>query len=119
MTSETVITVIVLTVRESPGRPGRFQALLGGLGGRLLCTSRTPLLSAARVLLGEGVPPETILAMRHEGDDIITMRTTVGDAAKLTVVEPDRGSPRFKRWEALSARPAASHSASDGSEAAG
>ena len=41
---------------------GRFVATLAG---RQLCTSREPLLGASRILLAEGVDPETPFAARH------------------------------------------------------
>jgi hypothetical protein len=71
---------IILTVRENPRRPGRWY---GALHGCDIVLSRTPLLSAARVLLAGGTEPDTPLLMQHEGDNIISMRTTVGEAAKL------------------------------------
>ena len=44
-------TELILIVEETEQRAGRFHA---ALDGRRLCTSRTPLLSAARVLQTEG-----------------------------------------------------------------
>ena len=41
---------------------GRFVATLAG---RQLCTSREPLLGASRILLAEGVDPETPIAARQ------------------------------------------------------
>lgn len=61
--------------------------------------SRTPLLSAARLLLAEGVPPDAPLTLQHRGSDTIAMRTTVGAAAELTVEEGDRPSPRFRKFK--------------------
>jgi hypothetical protein len=75
-------------------RRGTFHA---DLHGRRLCTSRTPLCSAARVLLSEGVAPGIRLVMRHAGADYDSLTTTVGVAAKLTVKETEHG-PKFKRW---------------------
>lgn len=115
MTSETVLSIIVLTVRENDQRTGRFHAKVAG---REVVTSRTPLLSAARALLAEGVPPETVLLMKHEGSDVVAMRTTVGAAAKLTVAERDRDSPRFTRWKAQPAFVMSSQAATDDPEAA-
>lgn len=87
---------MLLTIAPA-SRAGRFLALDGT---RLLCTSRTPLLSAARVLLAEGADPQAPLAMRHVDSDTVAMRTTVGAAAALAVSEPDRGgAPRFHRWK--------------------
>ena len=80
---------VVIIVR--PVGRGRFEATLGE---RILVEStRTPLLAAARILQGEGVPDDTPLAMRHAGSQIIAMRSTVGAAAGCTV--SDKGTPRF------------------------
>jgi hypothetical protein len=69
----------------------------------LLCTSRTPLLSAARKLLQLGVPPQTELRMLHDGNSVVAMTTTVGQAAKLTVEERSGGNgPRFAAYEPMS-----------------
>src|SRR5262249_23245488 len=64
---------------------------------KLLSSSRQPLLDAARVLLAQGIPPETPLAMQHKGSATIAMTSTVGEAAKLTV-EEEPGGPRFRKW---------------------
>lgn len=61
------------------------------LNDRLITTSYTPLFSAARILLDEGVPKDEHLTMTHEGSETICMRTTVGAAARLTVQDNSRG----------------------------
>lgn len=73
--------------------PALFVATLNG---ELLPPSKTPLLSAARFLLRAGADPATELTMSR-ADGVISMRTTVGDAAKRSVSEPDDGAkpPRF------------------------
>jgi len=81
----------------TPEKGDRFHA---HLGGRLLCTSRQPFLDAARVLLGEGHNPATVLVMLHGGTE--SPRSTIGHAAALTVKEPDRGRPHFARYVPLS-----------------
>src|SRR5262249_22232057 len=63
-------------------RRGRFDMYLDG---RYLGRSTTPLLTAARILLAEGLPPETAIEMRHEGSTTISLRSTIGSAAKLGV----------------------------------
>jgi len=78
----------------SPAQPGRFEARLDG---EVLCTSRTPFLSAARVLLTRGALPDDQLAMSHAGSNTAAMRAAVGAAAKLTVDETSgNGTPRFR-----------------------
>jgi hypothetical protein len=61
--------------------------------GAELAHSRTPLLSAARELQRRGVRDTAEIGMRHAGSTVIAMRTTVGAAARLTVIENDRGGP--------------------------
>jgi hypothetical protein len=82
-----------------------FAALLND---RLLCESRTPFLSAARILQREGIPEDTIITMTHEGSATVAMQSTVGKAAGLTVLENDKKGPCLKPYRALSAdRPSA------------
>jgi hypothetical protein len=95
--------MLEITVRPVGQRNGRytpgFQAFHGQ---RLICESRTPLLSASRVLLTEGVNPETPITMNHQGSDVVSMRSTVGIAAGLTVIEKDSEAPRFAQYRPLS-----------------
>ena len=63
-------------------RRGRFDMYLDG---RYLGRSTTPLLTAVRILLAEGLPPETAIEMRHQGSTTISLRSTIGAAAKLEV----------------------------------
>lgn len=76
----------------------RFQA---SVGDRVLCVSRTPFCSAARVLLAEGYDPSAVLIMKDPGSTEIRMQSTVGIAAGLTVRERDDGGrpPHFVKWE--------------------
>jgi hypothetical protein len=60
--------------------------------------STTPFCDAARVLLAEGVRPETVLVMRHEGSPHDALRSTVGAAAGLTVADDNGGKPIFRKW---------------------
>jgi hypothetical protein len=73
--------------------PARFAARLNG---ELLCTSRTPLLSAARELQRRGVRDSAEIGMRNEGQDFVAMTTTVGAAARLAVEE---GDMRFRSYK--------------------
>ena len=87
----------------TPQGAGRFMAWLGERV--ILESSRQPLLDAARFLLGEGVPPDTRIAMRHEGSPHVALSSTVGKAAKLTVDE--HNGTVFAKWKphSLSAAP--------------
>jgi len=88
--------LLLIVIEETSQWRGKFSAHL--LDGRkLLSSSRQPLLDAARVLLAQGIPPETPLAMQHKGSATIAMTSTVGEAAKLTV-EEEPGGPRFRKW---------------------
>jgi hypothetical protein len=91
----------ILEVVVAPAGAGKFAA---GLDGRELYAIAKPFLDAARVLLAEGVDAETVLEMRHAGSNTLTLRSTVGTAAGLTVLEGDL-RPRFARWQAFE-RPA-------------
>jgi hypothetical protein len=82
------ITIVVLPV----GR-GRFAASLEATG-RLLVTSRTPFLDAARVLLAEGHDPASVLQTHRPDRAVWDLRATIGRAARLTVRE-DNGPPQF------------------------
>ena len=55
----------------------RGQLFDGKVDGRwVVKRSTTPFCDAARVLLAEGVRPETVLVMRHEGSPHDTLRST-------------------------------------------
>jgi hypothetical protein len=55
------------------------------------------------VLAAEGVDAGQRLIMRHVGSDTDALLGTVGAAAKLTVLEPDKGVVRFAPWRPFSA----------------
>lgn len=86
----------VVIVREAFRRHGRFEISLAGSSA--LSASRTPLLSAARHLLGEGADPSSVIELRHAGNpDVIALSGRLGSVAKLDVHEGPNG-PRFRRW---------------------
>lgn len=72
------------------------------LDGELLCTSRTPFFSAARVLLVRGVSPDAVLEMAWGVDAPWSLRASVGTAAKLSVRETDRHGPYLCKYQAPS-----------------
>jgi hypothetical protein len=84
-----------LTIIVSALGGGRYSARLDG---RELCQSRIPFLSAARTLQREGVEPSTRLQMIRAGSDVVALRSTVGTAADLTVVDNDRDGPILARY---------------------
>jgi hypothetical protein len=83
--------MIEVMVREVAN--GRYTAECQGFS----INARTPFLSMARKLLEEGVPPETAYGMRHESEPI-SLTTTVGAAAQLSVEETTTG-PRFRPYK--------------------
>jgi hypothetical protein len=56
-----------------------------------------PLLDGARRLLNAGVDPETPVDLVWANSDDVSMTTTVGAAAGLTVAETSTG-PRFRSY---------------------
>lgn len=77
---------------------GRFAA---SIGQRVHCQSKTPFFTAARILQREGIPDDTPISMKHEGSDVIAIRSTVGEAASRIVEETDAKGPRFKRYRPM------------------
>jgi hypothetical protein len=84
-----------LTLR--PLGRGRFAA---SVDGRVVAEGRTPIFSASRALLQEGVSPDEPLIAFHEGSQIISMTTTVDQAARLTVIERDSGGIHIAPYDA-------------------
>src|SRR5258706_8864851 len=98
-----IITTAVLIVSPSLNADGRKaystrgQLFDGSVDGRsVVKRSTTPFCDAVRVLLAEGVRPETVFVMRHEGSPHDALRSTVGVAAGLTVADGSVGRPVFK-----------------------
>ena len=89
------ITITIKPAGYSQRGP-RYEAYLNGTR---LCVSTTPFLSAARVLLREGVPTKAVLAMRWEGGVTDCLTSTVGKAAGLTVRETARDGPMFVTYK--------------------
>lgn len=86
-----------IIIREADDRHGRFEVLLPD--GSTLPASRTPLLSAARYLLGEGADPSAVVEMRHASrPDTVAAFGRVGALAKLDVREDQTSGPRFCKW---------------------
>jgi hypothetical protein len=88
---------LTIDVECCPWIPGKTKALTfeARLDGRLLCTSGTPFLDSARVLLAEGHgPTATLVMMRGE---VESLRGPLGYAASRTVAEA-HGAPRFGKW---------------------
>src|SRR5215471_2637700 len=78
--------------------PGISEIWVAVLDGEELTRHRAPLYAAARALLDRGVSPMATLRMRHQGSATVSISGVIGELAKLTVVEDDRG-PRVVRWQ--------------------
>src|SRR5262245_39506438 len=85
--------VRIITVIEVDNSPGLYDAV--DAADRHLCRSRMPLLSAARVLLAEGVDPSTRLVMRHAGSNVDSLTARgVRIAAGVSKFQPGHRQPR-------------------------
>jgi len=77
-----------MNITVSPKGRGKHHARLGD---RLVTTSYTPLFSAARILLKEGIHWSEPLDVIHAGSRQIIARSTVGDASRPPVLNDDGG----------------------------
>jgi hypothetical protein len=67
--------------------------------GELICDqTKTPFLSAARVLLQRGADPNEMLEKVRCGSDQVDMRAPIGVAAKLTISD-DGSGPKFRPFK--------------------
>jgi hypothetical protein len=92
----------MVEIEVSPCSPAPYPKKWAGLfearvGGRPLCTSRQPMLDAARVLVAEGLDPDTAITMRHAGSAAAGLSARLGVAARFTVREGER-RPGFGVW---------------------
>ncbi|GJD92984.1 hypothetical protein [Methylobacterium iners] len=86
-----------ITVRKTK-KPSVYKSYLGDT---LLCTTRQPFYDGARELLRMGYPSETVVNMRHQGKTYPSfVPTTLGEAAKLTVIENDQEGPKLVNHQA-------------------
>jgi hypothetical protein len=103
MLSATTMVVVVSPSLNADGRKAystRGQLFDGAVDGRrIVKRSTTPFCEAARVLLAEGIKPDTAFVMRHDGNAYDAMRSTVGAAAKLTATDDRLGKPIFAKWK--------------------
>ena len=64
---------------------------IDGLETVVVVSSREPLLAGARALLKSGAAPDSVITTRHRGANSWALRSTVGQAARLTVRERASG----------------------------
>jgi hypothetical protein len=91
--------MIEIVVVEHEKR-GKFEAYIGGERVPIV-VSNQPFYATARWLLAQGTDPETPIAMRHRNSPIVSMRSTVGRAAQLSVEEDRHHGPYVRRWRPL------------------
>jgi hypothetical protein len=80
--------MLIVTARRTSR--GRYLALVEG---RILplAGSHTPLFTAARHLIAQGLDPATELALQYEGTSGLAIRMRADQAAALLAVEPEQG----------------------------
>jgi hypothetical protein len=107
-----LIAPITLVVSEAG--PKRYCVKLGDENGpELLKSARLPLFEGARKLLEQGWPAEAALSFRWAGSATISMSSTIGRAAELTVRDNDRGM-RLARHEEFKGLAPCTGAAQDG-----
>jgi hypothetical protein len=110
LAATTPIVLVVMPSLNVDGRKAystRGQLFDGKVEGRRIVKRSTiPFCDAARALLAEGINPDTVLVMRHEGKVHDALRSTVRVAAGLTVKDDSVGKPVFRKWEPYDARSA-------------
>jgi len=86
---------MIILAKETASRRGRFDAWYNG--EKIVSSSRTPFLTAARVLMQRGFDPAAILDMRLGAAETPSLGGPIGKAAKLMVDEVT-GAPRFRPY---------------------
>jgi len=98
----TIATALVLVVSPSLNAVAystHGQLFDGKVNGHsIVKRSTTPFCKAVRVLIAEGIKPDTTFVMRHAGSAADALRSTVGVAAGLTVADDSGGKPIFRKW---------------------
>jgi hypothetical protein len=95
------------TITIAPADKGQVTATSSDGHGFL---TTTPLLDGARHWLEKGAnPANTIITVRSSGSSHWSLRSTIGEAAKLSVKSDKLGKPVFQRRpdsrESIAARP--------------
>lgn len=82
-------------VAPTSGKSGYFDAW-GADCSTFVCTSRSPFLNAAQVLICAGFPPDSPFEMRRVGSAGVALRARLGTAAGLAIEEGAHG-PTFRK----------------------
>jgi hypothetical protein len=86
-----ITTVEWYALHDKQPYPGqRYRAWLED-GTYVVEASRQPFCDGARELLAMGFNPKSTLVMRRHGSDVISLKGTLGDVAKLSVHEDMQG----------------------------
>lgn len=91
------MTIRIILERATPER---FTARLAATG-EPVCTSRTPILAAARMLHSLGFDPDDTLEAAWSVDGPVAVSGRIGRLAALTVAEGRTTGPRFARFTEL------------------
>lgn len=94
-----IIDINSLSPMNAKGAGLDHQQWQAWIDGELVYTGREPFFPTARILQSRGVPDDTPIALRHRGAGHVSLTSTVGQAAKLTVTDDNRGRPRFKKFQ--------------------
>jgi len=85
-----------------PVGPGTYRAMLGGQV--IVKSSTQPFLDGARVLAANGADASDIVTMRHKGAADWSLRSQIGTAAALSVVDrTGKGGAGFAPYKAFPA----------------
>jgi hypothetical protein len=70
----------------------------------ITATGNAPALALCRQLLAAGLDPDQALEV-YRGTTLALRVRSIGEGARLTVKEPDRGRPHLAQWHAFSPSP--------------
>jgi hypothetical protein len=91
-----MIEIVVSPEPREPGKPSRRARFVARMEcpARVLGTFSAPLCASARVLLAEGMAPDTPIQMRHAGSSTVALKSTIAS----------RRDDRRRQWLAVSSR---------------
>jgi hypothetical protein len=85
---------ITIIVSEIPGGQSKYRAMLHD-GTVIVKASSQPFHDAARKLMQGGFDPNSTLLMMRDGSEVVAMRGTLGEVARMCIREsPGRGPER-------------------------
>jgi hypothetical protein len=90
---------LIITITPTGTAGDRYEARIDN-GRLLVSSSRQPFLDGCRQLIRLGFDADEVAELRHRGSSVTSLRARIGDGAKQTVAERDRGGPYFEPWKA-------------------